>query len=93
MVPNQSVNPCCLPAVQPPFDTLMPAESISETEACDVEFAVGEEGQRTIEEVERLQAYVLDELDSLQQRISRTFRAFGYKDEPPAADGSFSTAE
>ncbi len=46
----------------------------------EVDFAANEEGLQLIAEIERLQNYVLDELDSLNERIRTVFRTFGYKE-------------
>lgn len=42
--------------------------------------AANDQGQRLIAEIERLQIYVLDELDALHDRIASVFRSYGYKE-------------
>ncbi len=42
--------------------------------------SAGDEGLKLIAEIERLQDYVLDELDSLNERVRGVFRTFGYKE-------------
>ena len=42
--------------------------------------ASSDEGLKLIAEIERLQDFVLDELESLNGRIQSVFRSFGYKE-------------
>ncbi len=54
---------------------------IAEQESEPSELATAnDEGLQLIVEIERLQDYVLDELDSLNERIKTVFRTFGYKE-------------
>ena len=46
----------------------------------EAEAAANDDGQRLIAEIERLQIYVLDELDALHDRIAAVFRSYGYKE-------------
>ena len=50
------------------------------SETAEIELAANDQGQRLIAEIERLQVYVLDELDALHGRIAAVFRNYGYKE-------------
>ena len=44
-----------------------------------IDFAANEHGQQMINDIERLQNYLLDELDSLNDRVKAVFKTYGYK--------------
>ena len=46
--------------------------------------SLSSQGLEKIAEIERLQNFLLDELDTLSHRISQVFQTFGYREETPA---------
>jgi hypothetical protein len=62
------------------MDQLRIVDGDSFDEEVETPASANDEGLKLIAEIERLQDYVLDELDSLNERVRSVFRTFGYKE-------------